>query len=652
MALLMLFICGAWTESFETPAYFPPDDWIIVNEDALDAVWYKATGQGHTGTKVAACYYDTTYAGLDHTNRDYLITPRILPQPGDTLLSFWCLSTTAAGCSLDVMISTAAPISMPSLSVFQTVNVTSTSWTQYSFSLSSYIGVPVYIAFRTRRIPIHQAFGLDDITLPDITSQPYICNGRLRSKGPPSQKYLQVWGSHYQMGYAHGYYLAEEIMASFNHRWIGYTSYHACTPAVWENSFLPSFRAYYYVPQKFQDEAQGICDGFAVKGVSLYHAALGRDITSEDILAMTAATSPDKFGCSSISGWGQSTAADDTLQGGFIIGRNVDARVGLYTIMGNVSLIIAYAPDDPGEQAFFNVSMAGIFGAFSCINRNGVGLCQNTGNHPDTDTIPPNSLLGDFLSSRLAVEMVDPDGSGVNDIFDIDSMKVHSEHVRSNDLHIYSPNDAMHPVPAAILEINHLGDTLRFVAHNSIPPAINSSWNLAVTNHDRLLYPPVSCWRYQRLADSLNADDHLTTPRVSRIANTVAIDYDPGSSHCTYHSMILRPDLVVTNPDWPCVGVSYARCYRAAHTQEKVWYSWNELFAGVPGVSIKEVAMNPARKSSLPATIIAGPLHIPKSQNWKIFDITGREIDVNHMAPGIYFIKIDRETVRKIIKIK
>ena len=34
----MLFICGAWTESFETPAYFPPDDWIIVNEDALDAV--------------------------------------------------------------------------------------------------------------------------------------------------------------------------------------------------------------------------------------------------------------------------------------------------------------------------------------------------------------------------------------------------------------------------------------------------------------------------------------------------------------------------------------------------------------------------------------------------------------------------------------
>jgi hypothetical protein len=454
------------------------------------------------------------------------------------------------------------------------------------------------------------------------------------------------------MGFAHGFYLAEEVMATLNHRWIGYSSYHACTPSIWENSFLPDFRTYFYVPQKFLDEAQGMCDGIVAKGVSLYHTALGRNITSEDILALTAATSPDKFGCSSLSGWGQSTATDDTLQGGFVIGRNVDARVGLYTIMGNVSLIIAYASDGPGEQPFFNVSMAGIFGAFSCVNRNGVGLCQNTGNHPNTGPIPPNSLLGDFLSSRLGIENVDPDGSGVNDIYDIDSMKVNSEHVRSNDLHVFSPNDAAHPVPAAILEINHLGDTLRYVSHNSIPPAINSAWNLAVTNHDRLLYPPVSCWRYQRLADSLNADYHLNTPRTMRIANTVAISYDPGTSHCTYHSMVLRPDLVVTNPDWTCVGVSYARCCRAAHTQGKVWYSWNELFEGVPGVEVEEVTANPPRKASLPAMILTGPLRVPNGQNWRIYDIAGREIDINRMSAGIYFIQIDRRTVQKVVKIK
>jgi hypothetical protein len=318
--------------------------------------------------------------------------------------------------------------------------------------------------------------------------------------------------------------------------------------------------------------------------------------------------------------------------------------------MGNISLIIAYTSDDPDEQPFFNVSMAGIFGAFSCINRNGVGLCQNTGNHPDTDTIPPNSLLGDFLSSRFGVEMIDPDGNGVNDIFDIDSMKVHSEHVRSNDLHVYSPNDAAHPVPAAILEINHLADTLRFVEHNTIPPVINSSWNLAVTNHDRLLYPPVGCWRYQRLADSLNADYHLNTPRTSRIANTVAIDYDAGTSHCTYHSMVLRPDLVVSNPDWPCVGVSYARCYRGAHTQGKVWYSWNELFDGV--IPVEEITARPINREAVTATIVAGPLRLPKGKICRIFDITGRVVMPDKMKSGIYFVEIDGKMTNKIIKVR
>jgi hypothetical protein len=116
--------------------------------------------------------------------------------------------------------------------------------------------------------------------------------------------------------------------------------------------------------------------------------------------------------------------------------------------------------------------------------------------------------------------------------------------------------------------------------------------------------------------------------------------------------MVLRPNIAIAQPDWPCVGVSYARRYIAAHTQGKVWYSWNELFEGVPGVAVEEVAVNPAPKTIIPSTIIAGPLHLPKGMNWTVFDITGREIDINHMPVGIYFVKIDGETVRKVVKIK
>ena len=650
ITILTLILCTTWTETFETQNYFPPDNWLVVNEDALDAVWYRMLCQGHSGVYAATCYYDTTYTGLSHTNLDYLITPRVLPQGSDTLVQFWYLTTSSTPCSLDIMVSTASTPDMTTFNVVQTFMLTDPTWTELTVPLSSYSGTPIYIAFRIRRIPLQAAIGLDDITLPDITSQPSVCNGRMRTKGPPSQKYLQVWGTNYEMGFAHGYLLASEIMSIYINRWIGYTDFHSVTPDYYEYTYLPWYREKYYIPVKFQEEGEAVIDGIAAKGVSLYHPALGRDLIAEDILVLTGAGDEEDFKCSSLSGWGGSTSGDDTLQGGYIIARNVDGPVGLYTTLANVSSIIAYAPSDPNEQKFFNVSFAGVFGAFSCLNEYGVGLCSNSGNHPDTNFIPPNSLLGSLLANRLAIEAIDPDGSGVNDIFDIDSMKLHTEHLRSNEYHVYSPYDASHPIPGAIIEMNNIGDTMRFSTHNYIAPQIYSQWNLAVTNHDRLLYPPVYCGRYQRLADSLNADFHLNTQRAMTIVNTVAVNYNYSTSHCTYHSMVLRPNIAVEHPDWPFVGVSYARCYRAAQTQGKIWYSWNELFDGVPG--IVEVVQKPIKKSMPMATIISGPLQMPKDKNYKIFDITGRQVHTHNPAPGVYFIEIDGQITNKIIKVR
>ena len=650
ITILILILCSTWTETFETQQFFPPDNWIIVNEDALDAVWYRTLCQGHSGVYAATCYYDTTYNGLPHTNLDYLITPRVLPQGSDTLVQFWCMATSTFPCSLDIMVSTASTPDMTTFNVVQTFMLTDPTWTELTVPLSSYSGTPIYIAFRIRRIPLQAAIGLDDITLPDITSQPSVCNGRMRTKGPPSQKYLQVWGTNYEMGFAHGYLLASEIMSIYINRWIGYTDFHSVTPDYYEYTYLPWYREKYYIPVKFQEEGEAVIDGIAAKGVSLYHPALGRDLIAEDILVLTGAGDEEDFKCSSLSGWGGSTSGDDTLQGGYIIARNVDGPVGLYTTLANVSSIIAYAPSDPNEQKFFNVSFAGVFGAFSCLNEYGVGLCSNSGNHPDTNFIPPNSLLGSLLANRLAIEAIDPDGSGVNDIFDIDSMKLHTEHLRSNEYHVYSPYDASHPIPGAIIEMNNIGDTMRFSTHNYIAPQIYSQWNLAVTNHDRLLYPPVYCGRYQRLADSLNADFHLNTQRAMTIANTVAVNYNYSTSHCTYHSMVLRPNIAVEHPDWPFVGVSYARRYRAAQTQGKIWYSWNELFDGVPG--IVEVVQKPIKKSMPMATIMSGPLQMPKDKNYKIFDITGRQVHTHNPAPGVYFIQVNNEIVTKVVKIK
>lgn len=650
MLILVFFLLCPWTESFETQDYFPPNDWIIVNEDALDAVWYRDPTEGYSGTHCATIYGDTLYSDLNYTNQDYLITPQVLPQGSDTLVSFWYRASSSAGCSLDVLASTLSPPAMPSFSLQQTFYVTNTSWTQQTVSLSSYSGTPLYIALRIRRVPTQEQFFLDDITLPQVTSQPHICNGRMRTKGPPSQKYLQVWGDHYEIGYAYGFLLAEEAMAQFTRWLIGYTNHHRFSAAEWENAILPYWRVRFSVPSKYQDEAQGLYDALVDKGVNLTHPELARDITIEDILCANATADYIMFMCSSVSGWGQSTENDDTLQGGLVMCRDLDFYVGRCMSLANTSVIVACAPSAPNEQNFISLTFAGAFGCLSAINREGVGLCINVGSHADTTYIPPNSLIPIMFSIRDALETVDPDNSGTNDIFDITYSIDHSTSLFTWEMHLFSPYDESHPTPAGILELNNIGDSLRLVSNNNIAPQINSQYNLAVTNHHRVLYPPVYCSRYQEMADSLNADFHLTTERAIAIENSVAKEYTASYGHCTAHQMVFRPNVMIENPDWPCVGVSYARRMVAAHHFPKIWYSWNELFEGIPGVEEEEF-IEISRKTRS-ATIFTGPLRLPTGKNCRVFDISGRVVAPNKMKPGVYFIEVEGKITQKVVKIR
>ncbi len=652
MIILVLSLLCAWTEGFETQNYFPPNDWIIVNEDALDAVWYRDSTEGYTGTHCATIYGDTLYSDLSFTNQDYLITPQMLSQGSDTLVSFWYHASSSAGCSLDVLVSTSSPPAMPSFSSQQTFYVTNTSWIQQAISLSSYNGIPIYIAFRIRRLPTQQQFYLDDITLPQTTSQPPICNGRLRTKGPPSQKYIQVWGSNYEMGYAHGFLLAEEVMAQATRWLIGNTSHHIFTPAQWENMILPYWSIRFSVPSKYQQEAQGLYDGLIAKGVSPFHPGLARDITVQDILCSSVWCDLFGFACSSVSGWGESTANDDTLQGGLVMCRDMDFFAGRCMSATNTSLVVACSPSASNEQEFISIGGAGEIGCGSGVNREGVGLCLNMGNHADTNYVPPNSLVPIMLSTRNAIEIIDPDNSGVHDIFDITYSLDYETSLFTWEMHLFSPYGIPQPTPAGILELNNIGDSLRLVSDNTIPPQINSQFNLAVTNHHRVLYPPVYCSRYQEMADSLNADFHLTTQRAIAIENAVAREYSSSYGHCTAQQMVFRPNIMIEHSDWPCIGVSYACRMVAAHHFPKIWYSWDELFEGVPGIEEGPSISADFESNRIITSILAGRLLLPRGKKCKVFDIVGRVVEPDRIRPGIYFIEIDGVVTKKVVKVR
>jgi hypothetical protein len=650
--IYILLLCSAWTESFETQGFFPPNDWLVANEDALDALWYRDTTAGYTGTHCATIYGDTLYSDLSFTNRDYLITPQVLPQSNDTSIGFWYRASSSAGCSLDVLVSTSSPPAMSSFTLQQTFYISNTSWIHQVVSLSGYSGTSVYVALRIRRVPTQQQVYIDDITLPPATSQTPICNGRLRTKGPPSQKYMQIWGSHYEMGYAHGFLLAEDIMAQFTRWLIGNTNHHMFTPAEWENAILPYWSVRFSVPSKYQQEAQGLYDGLVAKGISLIHPGLVREITVQDILCYNAVADFIMFACSSVSGWGQSTVNDDTLQGGLVMCRDMDFYVGRCMSLTNTSFVIACSPSASDEQEFVSLSIAGLFGCLSGTNREGVGLCMNVGSYADTNYIPPNSLIPIMLSTRDAVETIDPDNSGIHDIFDITYSINHAASLFTWDIHVFSPFNGTHPTPGGILELNNIGDSLRVVANNNIAPQINSQYNLAVTNHHRVLYPPVYCSRYQKMADSLNADFHLTTQRAIAIENAVASEYTSSYGHCTAHQMVFRPNIMVDHSDWPSIGVSYACRMVAAHHFPKTWYSWDELFEDIPGIMEGPSISAEFESNRIITSILAGRLLLPRGKKCKVFDITGRVVEPDKIAPGIYFLEIDNKIVEKVVKIR
>lgn len=52
------------------------------------------------------------------------------------------------------------------------------------------------------------------------------------------------------------------------------------------------------------------------------------------------------------------------------------------------------------------------------------------------------------------------------------------------------------------------------------------------------------------------------------------------------------------------------------------------------------------------ATIISGPLIMPADKKCRVYDITGRTVDANKLASGIYFLEIEGQVEQKIIKVR
>jgi len=326
------------------------------------------------------------------------------------------------------------------------------------------------------------------------------------------KKVLKVWGTHEQRGYAHGYLLAEECKTVFDE----YIIEHVCYGQAYVyNTMRTFFVQNYAVEENYQAETDGLLEGVADAGVSLYNDVLGRDIDATDMLAANTIVDLSqvltniqvlKLGCSSLSSWGESTAQDSTLLGNLVVTRMMDWD--LHPALTENHLLLVNIPAELDEQNWLSLTFPGFLGCLSGINQNGICATLNVGNHTGYQTGEPFYPI--LFNVRNGIEAADYNGDDENNYSDIADAIEDRNRSAGTIVHVTQNNGPdSHPV---IIESNYFGLAVRDTSGNSESPEIFGQ-NLVATNHFRTLYDPDYCYRYQAIADSLEDSDDITSDR-------------------------------------------------------------------------------------------------------------------------------------------
>ena len=397
---------------------------------------------------------------------------------------------------------------------------------------------------------------------------------------------LRVWGSHYDMGYAHGYLLADEVVEMLEDYMLGTL---LDVPNYGKTRRM--LTSYTRIPLTYRIEIQGVYDGMLARlGRSgLYSSTINRMLKPVDLIAwnMTAeifrlyfaSVLSDDFNiaCSSISGWGQGT-----VDGNLIFARNLDFGTP-GDLLEQSSLIIAYQPSGCLKSDWVSVAWPGYVGCITGMNEEGVGVALNLGNEqpkleelflrignlylgmPFYYTSTAFTLRQGLENMRLLFYSSDPVGNFHRILRRINIMG-------SFDIHAFVPSNSdriqSYP-PAVIIECSHKGVAIRTSDDNQdYDPEIYSDYYLAVTNHHRKLAEPTSCWRYDTLVDRLNGTEILDMETALDIERDVA--YFEGPFNTVYMTGFI--------PDTREIWVSFPEDGLTAPESEPTYFQWDDIF--------------------------------------------------------------------------
>ncbi len=338
---------------------------------------------------------------------------------------------------------------------------------------------------------------------------------------------LKVFGSHYEMGYAHGYLLGPEIFERQES-----VLARAGLLELYENQVLPNLDSVHF-PDEYYDEIRGNFDGVKARTArgEIYSEILGREATFNDALALNCLNAFASQGmCSSFSAWG-----DMTYDGTVLTAYNHDCLI-TDEHTGKWYVIVRVPVGESGALPSVCVGLAGDLNIHTGMNSDGITLsCQsiNTANSA-TST---DGFTSEGIIFRKLVETV----SAASPVEDIESVLNVLYGVESEALMMSWPN-LDQTTHAAALEIdgnlsqNH-GFSLRYPD--------NEKQYIIQTNHFWLRYPPptVPCARYGDIETSLaSIASGVTPPLTIQTAWDLLRDVRNGGDFLTEIAVVFEPE--------------------------------------------------------------------------------------------------------------
>jgi hypothetical protein len=334
---------------------------------------------------------------------------------------------------------------------------------------------------------------------------------------------LRVHGTPQEMGRAHGYLLADEIIADVQDS----AKFFFGDANGYEGALQLTAAAIEF-PESSKLELAGILVGITErKGEAPRVEFFGRPLKLEDLMLGNALDTLRAFGCSGFTVWG-----DKAGNAGIITGRNFD-----FDVMGEKlgpSLIIVRAPE--GRRQAASVASAGYIGVYTGLNEDGVCafLHDGTGPHvnkPLKKYVPLAIGLKDFLEEVTPADAMTGAEASLHKI----APYPFSYLVRIIAPRVKGRDDA----PARVFRVD--GDGL------SQNPLGDNGCSIT-TNHylDQDLKPVPSAgtnstFRYDRLAERVNS---LVDSKVAWEAlKSVAVR--SSRSEATQHSLVVYPELRV-----------------------------------------------------------------------------------------------------------